>query len=177
MGRKKSHFQWTRDDQADEARVPAVRRDRTTERAFNRSLDALALRMAAMTPGQRRQLPLDPDLLAAIDHLDDLGTKTAHRRQLIRVQGLLRFADLEALEAALAGATAEAARGHALERWRDRLIGGGEDDLQAFVAEHPDADRQQLRSLARTARGESPAAKRAARRLYQALKAQDAVEE
>lgn len=177
MGRKKSHFEWTRDDQPDEARVRALRRDRTGERLFNRDLDALALRMAAMTPGQRRQLPLDPDLREAIDHLADLGTKTAHRRQLIYVQGLLRFVDIEELEAALAGETADVARGHALERWRDRLLSGGEEDLQAFVVEHPTADRQQLRSLVRAARGEGQQTRRAARRLYQALKAEAPREE
>ncbi|MGV6827501.1 MAG: ribosome biogenesis factor YjgA [bacterium] len=41
---------------------------------------------------------------------------------------------------------------HALESWRDRLIEEGDDALQAFLNEYPEADRQQLRSAMMNAR-------------------------
>jgi len=56
-------------------------------------------------------------------------------------------------------------RFHALERWRDRLIAGNDETLEAFVTEYPETDRQQLRSLIRhaqheAARNKPPAASR-----------------
>ncbi|WP_163069463.1 ribosome biogenesis factor YjgA, partial [Acinetobacter baumannii] len=42
-------------------------------------------------------------------------------------------------------------RFHALERWRDQLIAGGDAALDAFVGEFPECDRQHLRGLVRHA--------------------------
>jgi ribosome-associated protein len=42
---------------------------------------------------------------------------------------------------------------HALERWRDELL-AGDPALARFLAEHPGADSQKLRTLIRNARRE-----------------------
>ena len=47
---------------------------------------------------------------------------------------------------------AEAARLHRLERWRERLISEGDEALGDLLAERPDLDRHQLRTLIRAAR-------------------------
>jgi ribosome-associated protein len=38
------------------------------------------------------------------------------------------------------------------ETWTARLLSGGEDDVSAFVAAHPAADRQRVRQLVRNAK-------------------------
>ena len=43
---------------------------------------------------------------------------------------------------------------HRLEKWRDRLIDEDDSAVEAFIAEHPDADRQALRQLIRNAKSE-----------------------
>ena len=71
---------------------------------------------------------------------------------------LMRVQDLDAIHALLEQMDSSTSqyneRFHNLERWRDRLIGGGDDVLEKFVSEYPDADRQQLRSLIRQAQHE-----------------------
>lgn len=173
MARKRRSHQWTQDEDA--MPEPAERRDRNEERSQEKELRALALRLAAMTPAQRQQLPLDELLLDEIVHLAGLGRKSAHRRQLLRVQGLLRLEDLDPLLAHLEGATEDRGRLLGLERWRARLLEGGDADLSAYIEAHPSVDRQRLRALIRQARREGHGGKDAARRLFQLLKA--AVEE
>lgn len=109
--------------------------------------------------------------------LVDAGRITAHegrRRQLQYVGRLMRQVEPEPLRRALADATgasrAAVALMHQCERWRDRLL----DDDQAltdFLAEHPQANVQQLRATIRAARREraAAAAPRHARDLYRSL--------
>jgi len=169
MARKKTRYQWTTEE--GEVYEPVERRDRNELRAQNQALEELALRLASMTVGERQRLPLDEYVLDEIELLARLGPKSARRRQLLRVQAHLRAADLDALEAALAGAGQDDAKLNALERWRSKLIDGGDDALTAFVDAHPSADRQRIRALIRQARKQGPAAKKAARSLFQVLKA------
>ncbi len=172
MARKKPHFQWTAED--GEAPPLGERRDRNEARAEREALVAMARRLEALPEGILRQLPIDDAQVEAILHLARLGPQSAHRRQMLRVQKLLRDADLEAIEASLAGYQADAPAQRTAERWRDRLIEHGDEALRAYLDEHPRADRQRLRALIRQARGQGGAAKKAARKLYQALMAQEA---
>lgn len=62
---------------------------------------------------------------------------------------------------------------HLIERWRERLIDGGDDVLGELLVSYPQADRQRLRQLVRQAgiekrENRAPAAQRA---IFQALKA------
>jgi ribosome-associated protein len=43
-----------------------------------------------------------------------------------------------------------------LEEWQERLLAGGEDVLSEFLVAFPDADRRQIRQLARNARAAIP---------------------
>jgi ribosome-associated protein len=60
---------------------------------------------------------------------------------------------------------------HALERWRERLL-GDDDALTEFAAAYPDCDLTRLRTLIRAARKEqeTQAAPSSFRELFQALK-------
>ena len=170
MARKKRGFEWMREDQEGEAITHVQRRDQTAARAERRALEDLAQRLVAMPTGRLTKLPLDEETLEALAVLARQGPKSSRRRQLLRVQAHLRPLDIEALEAAIAGATQDTTRLQLLERWRRKLIEGGDDQLQAFVDAHPTADRQRLRALTRQSRGQGPVAARAARRLFQVMK-------
>ncbi len=169
MGRKRSDHQWVRDDQDGDAPQPAQRRDQTENRAEKKALDAMIRRLLAITPPKRVKLGVPEDLIAELAVLERQGPKSGRRRQMLRVQGVLRTVDLDALRQLLDDDTQAA--DSRLERWRRDLLAGGDEALQRFLDEHPDGDRQQIRTLTRQARGGSPAARRAYKRLYQALKA------
>ena len=70
---------------------------------------------------------------------------------------LMRRADADAIRASLERVTGESRAAvslmHRAEAWRDRLL---DDDaaLTAFIAEHPDAEAQWLRSAIRASRRE-----------------------
>jgi ribosome-associated protein len=58
------------------------------------------------------------------------------------------------------------------ERWRDRLIEGGDESVESLIAEYPEADRQRLRQLTRTARGDADSSrtKKARRELLRTIR-------
>ena len=69
----------------------------------------------------------------------------------------------------------ETAAMHRIETWRERLLEEGDDALAQFIADHPGADRQQLRQLVRNAMAERKANKppHAFRELFRALREAD----
>jgi ribosome-associated protein len=168
MARKKTHFQWTVED--GEVGPISERRDRSEAREIRQDLLSLARRLEAMPSGELRRLPLDQQTIDAVLHMAKLGAQSAHRRQMLRVQKLLRDEDLEALDSALAGAEPNAHLIRAAERWRARLV-EGDEALHDYLDAHPSADRQHLRALIRQARKPGAAGKSAARKLFQALQA------
>jgi ribosome-associated protein len=107
----------------------------------------------------------------------------AFKRQRKFIAKLLRDTDVAPIRAQLeqhAQVTAHVTRQvHVIERWRDRLLKGDDNDLNALMAEHPDADRQKLRQLIRDARKEHLAAQppRSARLLFKYLRELMLVEE
>ncbi len=170
MARKKTRFQWTEEDGELEQ---GERRDQVEARQLRHELAALSGRLADLTPGQLKRLALDELLVKEIVLLGRLGPQSARRRQVLRVSGLLRGADLEDLEIRLAGSGQDEGKLRSLEHWRSKLIGGGDTELEAFIEAHPSADRQRLRSLIRQARTPGRAGSSAARRLFQEMKAEE----
>lgn len=115
-----------------------------------------------------RLMTLKPDLLAKLPLTDamrralaDAPKHTAHiarKRHTLFIGKLMRDQDTDAILQLLDQLDASSRqyneRFHNLERWRDRLLSGGDDVLEKFVGDFPDADRQQLRSLVRQAQHE-----------------------
>lgn len=176
MARKRTrHFEWVRDDVArEESAVSFVdgeeeedvgRPSPAEHAAAMDALRELANRLAALPASKRRQLPLEPDVLTALDELAALGHTPARRRQVHRVKGMLSHVDRDALEAALAGDGPAERLHREAERWRTRLLAGGDDEVQDFVTAHPSADRQALRASLRAAREPGETGARAARRV------------
>jgi ribosome-associated protein len=127
-------------------------------------------RLAQASSSTRAALPLDDETRATLDKLAGMSRTPARGRLARRVKQLLRTADLAAIEQALDGASPLDLHYQTLERWRTRLIDGDDEDLQAFLDQYPDGDRQQLRALVRGATGEGKVAEKARRALFQALK-------
>ena len=76
----------------------------------------------------------------------------ARRRQVQYVGKLMRYVDPAPIQARLDGwrstSAGHTAQLHHIERWRERLL-AEPDALALFIAEHPAADTQQLRTLIR----------------------------
>lgn len=140
----------------------------------------LAEKLASLTPTQLGRLPI-PDSLQP--HLEQTRRITAHgarKRQLAFLAKQMRREDEETLDAirdALdedgVAARREVAALHRVESWRERLLAEGDAALAELLEEHPGADRQHLRQLARNAHEEKLRNKppRAFRELFQELRA------
>ena len=121
----------------------------------------LAKQLSELTPQQVARLPVPDRLIPHIDETRRIPSHGAHKRQLQFLAKQMRREDDETLEAirdALdssgEAARAETAMLHRAEAWRERLIADGDAALTELLDEHPHADRQHLRQLARNAHEE-----------------------
>ena len=121
----------------------------------------LAGRLMEQNDARLAQLPLSDELRTLVIESKRITAQIARKRQMQFLAKNLRRendAALEAIRAALehdkADSRKETAALHHVEHWRDRLIDDGDDALAELIAEHPHADRQHLRQLARNAREE-----------------------
>lgn len=147
-------------------------------------LQALGKRIVELSPERVRQLPLSEKLEEAVLLAQKTTSREGRRRQIHYVGKLMRDAPAQAIRTQIetwaSGSVADTAYMHALERDRDRLI-ADDQTLTTWLADHPSADVQALRSLIRAARqeatknralkpGEAPQRKHF-RALFQAIKA------
>lgn len=173
-----------RDPHEHDEAAPEVVDNRYTRKARRDAMDASARALAERLTSVRHewfiQVPLDdePELAEALELARRLKRGGAKARQIRFVGRLLRDVDQAPLTAALdraeAGHRIDTGVLHAAERWRDRIATEGDSAVEAFVAEHPSVDRQQLRQLARqaakdAAKGRPPKARRAIFRLIRPL--------
>jgi ribosome-associated protein len=146
------------------------------------ALDVLALaeKLATLSDAQLERLPIPEGLLPHILDTRRITAHVARKRQTAFLAKQMRREDDEALgairDALDAGGEAarrETARMHRAEQLRERLLSGGDDALGELLAEHPNADRQQLRQLVRNALDEraKDRPQRAFRELYRAVHA------
>ncbi|VVD88069.1 MULTISPECIES: ribosome biogenesis factor YjgA [Pandoraea] len=124
------------------------------------------------------RVPMPENLEQAVRECRKITAHEGRRRQLQYVGKQMRSlheSEVEAIRRALDAikgvSKAETARLHSLERWRERLL-ARDEALTELLAQHPQADAQQLRTLIRNARREQAAQKppKAFRELFQALK-------
>lgn len=165
-----------RDDDSGEFFAPS----RSQQRREALDVLALAERLATLSDAQLERLPIPDSLLPHIAETRRITAHVARKRQTAFLAKQMRREEDEALDAirdALdAGGEAakrETARMHRAEQLRERLLAGGDAALGELLAEHPGADRQQLRQLVRKALDERAKDKppRAFRELYRALHA------
>lgn len=103
-------------------------------------------------------LNLPEALITALKEAKRLHSRGARKRQLQFIGKLMRDVDPQPIQhyfEQLGLKTRQQAHiHHELENWRDRLIEEGDPAVEAFLLQHPQADRQHLRQLIRQAKKE-----------------------
>ncbi len=142
---------------------PAVTVDETADRSKTsrkhamHALQGLGEQLVTLDPARLRSLSLPERLVDAVLLARTITRHEARRRQMQFIGRLMRDVDPLPLEAALkrwhAGPAEERARFAALEHWRTRLLDEA-GALEAFMAAHPEADRQEIDALVVAARAE-----------------------
>ena len=136
----------------------------------------LGKKLVQLDKASLEKIPLPDNLLDAINNAKKIRQHGALKRQMQFIGKLMRKTDAEPIQAAYEAATnhyrADTRQLHMLENWRDRLLAEGDSALGELLKQFPDADRQHLRQLMRSAKKERELNKppRAARELFQYLK-------
>ncbi len=174
-------------DTEDLPQAPAIptwltRLSKTRRKKDSHDLQDLGEALVAMPDGRLVDLPMDESLLDAIRQYRVTRTHEGKRRQMQYIGKLMRRNDPEPLREAVAamqlGQAKDALALHDAERWRAELV-ASDDALTAWMADHPQADVQQLRSLIRAARKDASVAPeqrsgRAFRDLFKFIRQQSA---
>lgn len=140
------------------------------------AMKALASELLELSAAQLNKVPLDTDVLAAIQQARKMNSHGARRRQLQYLAKLIRRADASPIIDAVAAFQSEArgltARQHRSETWREYLLARGDTALGELLQSRPGIDAQALRQLIRNARREQTAGKppTASRALFRMLR-------
>ncbi|MCP1338704.1 ribosome-associated protein [Idiomarina sp. M1R2S28] len=116
----------------------------------------LGTQLVNLTDSQLAKMPLDDELRDAVLLARKIRNKhEGYRRQLQFIGKLMRLRDIAPIEQALNNLKnahqQQTSIFHEIETTRDKLLHEGDDALQEFIEEHPQADRQKLRQLIRLA--------------------------
>jgi ribosome-associated protein len=139
------------------------------------ALQALAEGLIRLSPSQVEGIPMSDELREAVVGARALS-RGAYRRQVRYLGRLLRDTDVEPIRSAVdahrRASHEDKARLKRLERWRERLMEGGDPAVAELLEAYPGADAQQLRQLLRNARKEHEAgrAPRSSRLLFRFLR-------
>ncbi len=143
----------------------------------SQQLQELGEKLTQLNETQLIELSLDDELLDSVKIAKKMKPSNSRRRQIQFIGKLIRNRDPEALINTFEQIAKERENHvqvhHLCEHWRDRLI-DSVDDLQVFLEQYPNADRQQIRQLVRNAQNEKKASKppTSARKLYTLLKSE-----
>lgn len=138
----------------------------------------LAEVLAALSSDALKSVPMDEAIKVAIAETPKIKSFEAIRRHKQYLGKLMRFLDEEELETiqkrldAIQGVSkAETAKLHFLESYRDKLI-ANDEAFTAMIAQYPDMDIQNMRTLIRNARKEKEMSKppKAYREIFRVLK-------
>jgi ribosome-associated protein len=121
----------------------------------NQELRDMGEQLVLLAKSQLEKITLDDVLKAAIKEARRLKNLDARRRQILYIGKLLRKIDVTEITHSLEKLNhqSQTFRQHfaKLEEWRDRFMNEGNVAIENFIAQYPDADRQQLRNLQRQA--------------------------
>ena len=137
------------------------------------ALKKLGVELIQLSKNALEKIPLDEDLKRNIELAQKIK-KEGYRRQIQYIGKLLRSRDVEPINQALDKLknkhNQQIALLHKFEQLRDSLIESG--DCEPIMELYPNADRQQLRSLARAAKKEQEGNKppKSSRQIFQYLK-------
>lgn len=146
------------------------------------ALQELGERLTTLKPDLLAKLPLTDALRRALAEAPKHTANAARKRHIQFIGKLMREQDIDAILALIDQVDSSTReyneRFHALERWRDRLIAGGDEALEGFIGQYPEADRQHLRGLIRHAQHEAAHNKppAAARKVFKYIRELDEVQ-
>jgi len=140
-------------------------------------LQALGAKLIDMSDTTLERMEIDAELMDAIHLARKIRNKReAYRRQLQFIGKLMRGRDVSKIQESMLEIEQQGlhqnAHFHQLEKWRDKLIAGGDDAVQDFIEAHPFADRTRLRQLIRQAQKEKAQNKppKSARELFKYIR-------
>ncbi|MGV7209393.1 ribosome biogenesis factor YjgA [Oxalobacteraceae bacterium A2-2] len=155
--------------------------ERPSKSEMKRQSDALQKLGETLVEAPRdrvKRVPMPEDVLEAILACQSITNHEGRRRQMQFVGKKMRTLDenevaviQQAIDSWKGASKAETAAMHALERRREKLL-ADDQALTTLLAEHPELDVQQLRTLIRNARKEQAENKppKAYREIFQILK-------
>jgi ribosome-associated protein len=165
------------DDYEEAEKQYAIRPNKSALKRESAALEDLGEELIALPKENLDKLDLPPALSEAIALAQGITRHHgAYKRQRKFIAKLMREMDYAPIREQLDQQGRQHARAihqtHLVERWRDRLLSGEDHELNALMAERPDADRQKLRQLIRDARKEreTQAPPRSARLLFKYLR-------
>lgn len=134
-------------------------KSRTALKKEMEALQELGVHILELSDKYLTRIPLEGKLAEAIQEARGMKHREGRRRQLQFIGKLMRDAEnideiKAAYERVMNIGMEQNKIQHQTEQWRDRLLTGENDALQAFVTEFPDADIQHLRQLIRNAQRE-----------------------
>ena len=141
-------------------------------------LQELGIALVELPESQLATMDIAEKLREAVLAAKRITAHEGKRRQLQYIGRLMRDVDPEPIRARLdaltGGSAQEAARHRRLEALREKLL-ANDEALTDYVALHPGAEAQELRTLIRNARREQKEGRppRAFRELFRVLKALD----
>ncbi len=140
------------------------------------ALQRLGQDLTTLGKKQLEKLPLPDSLIAALAEYQRLpNSNEARRRQLQFIGRVMRDANHDEIQAELdkmrTPDRTQVRRAQLIEEWGDRLLDGEEDDINAFVALWPLAERQAIRQIVRNySKDDEEAARVHRRRLMSYIK-------
>ncbi|WP_137939102.1 ribosome biogenesis factor YjgA [Chitinivorax sp. B] len=130
---------------------------KTRRKQDMQDLQDLGAALVKLSKDQLKQLDLPEKLRDAVKEAQRLTAHGAIRRQLQYIGKIMREVDPVPIQAYLDRLSGESAEHtawlHQLERLRDRLM-ASDEALQTLLAQHPQLDVQQMRTMIRNARKE-----------------------
>lgn len=140
------------------------------------ALQELGSRLVELDKQKLNSLELPEALFDAIETAQKIRQHGALKRQLQYIGKVMRDIDPEPIQQYLDKLDGKDKQANALlhrcENWRDRLLAEGNEALDSFFQEYPDADRQHIRQLVRNAIKEQQQNKpaKSARALFRSIR-------
>lgn len=153
-------------------------KSRTEKKHEAEALQVIGERLVGLTDSQLIKLDLPETLFDSIKLAQGIHSHGGKKRQLQYIGKLMRddLLDMDSINLFLSRmdkvASEETKAFKAIEQWRDKLIDGGNDAVNQFLASFPDADIQQIRQLVRNANNKKneKLAKKSRKAIFQFVK-------
>ncbi|MBI9089699.1 MAG: DUF615 domain-containing protein [Desulfobacterium sp.] len=151
-------------------------KSRTKAKHAVEALQRLGEKLIEHSKEQIKSMAIPDELKREVLFAKTITRHGAKRRQLQFIGTIMRDIDPESVVTAIdrisMGRAMASSKFKKMEQLRDELIQGNQASLDSFITDHPQADRQRLRQLARNAKNEISAKKppKSSRTLFKYIK-------